>query len=126
MSEVVVDPEAMTVYVDGQETYLSNAAYRVFCLLWEKRGKMVPHRAIVEASCSFEDRSWYLDQLAMSRQLYSRSRNLIYQIRKALGDAVDIRDRRGVGYRLEASRGARSEWTRRATAGGHEVWAPPR
>lgn len=106
---VVLDQDGMTVWVDGEEAYMPKAAYRVFCLLWERRGKMVPHREIVKASCAFEDRDWYLDQLEMNRrksdlQLHSRSRALVAEIRRALGDAAAIGGRRGVGYRLEAER----------------------
>lgn len=109
-SRVVLDHDAMTVWVDGEEAYLPTSAYRVFCLLWEKRGKIVRHREIVEASVAFDDPGWYLDQLETSRgkggdrQICSRSRCLISEIRKALGDAVSIGGRHGVGYRLEAAR----------------------
>lgn len=115
---VEVDREAQTVYVNGEEAYLRTAEYRAFCLLWDRRGKLVTHREIADAAGEYTtERSWYLEHLAKSR-----SRSLVSRIRRVMGDAVDIRSRRGLGYRVEVPRNQASEWTRRAVAGGHEVW----
>lgn len=104
--EVVLDDEAMTVYVDGEERYLRTTEFRAFRLLWQHRGDLILHKNIVLAAGTWVNPEWYDRPGARypGARWQGRSRNLICEIRKVLGDAVDIRGRHGIGYRIERER----------------------
>lgn len=108
--KVELDDAAMTVFVDGEERYLTMTEFRAFRLLWQHRGELIRHRNIVlAAGYNGEESEWYVEQLEATRwggknALQSRSRNLMCGIRKVLGDAIEIGGRRGFGYRIERER----------------------
>lgn len=94
--ELEIDRNAMAVYVDGREVEITVARFRVLSLLWECRGAVVSHERIANASHGEDWGNWYARELSMIR-----SRNIIWYLRRTLGDAVKITHRRGVGYRLD-------------------------
>ena len=86
-----VDKNAHTVYVDGEEIYLSLKEYDLLLYLLENRGVTLNRERIL-------DKVWNYDYFGDARTIDTH----ITKLRKKLGSSGDmLQTVRGVGYRFE-------------------------
>ncbi len=90
--EIILDEKKKLVSVEGREVYLSNQSYILFRLLYDNRGEIVSHQAIIETIWPGED-----GVLRGSEEVASLIRRLRYE----LGSNDIIKTVPKSGYKLK-------------------------
>ena len=89
--EVAIDAGRREVRVDGEPVELTTKEFDLLRYLAERAGLALSRQQILDGVWGYD---WYGDARTVDVH--------IAQVRKKLGDAVDIKTVRGVGYRLES------------------------
>jgi len=91
LGAVAIDAGRREVRVDGEPVELTTKEFDLLRYLAERAGLALSRQQILDGVWGYD---WYGDDRTVDVH--------IAQVRKKLGDAVDIKTVRGVGYRLES------------------------